>query len=70
MVLRTASNYTLPPVGRSAFDSISDPYPEDGKPAYEAAWSVGSAVAHDLVSNWKNVEKHIPSAPPADASGH
>lgn len=70
MVLRTASNYTLPPTGRSAFDSISDPYPDGGRPAYEAAWSVGSTVAHDLVSNWREVGEHIPSAPPSGASGY
>lgn len=52
LVLRTVSNYTMPPEGESAAWSTTAPYPDDGRPALEAAWRVGSAVVRELVRNW------------------
>jgi len=63
LVLRTASNYTMPPPGKTVAWSATAPYPEDGLPAKEAAYQVGNIVVQALVKDWKTTEKTIPSAP-------
>jgi purine nucleoside permease len=63
MVLRTASNYTMPPQGMTAAWSTTAPYPEDGLPAIEAAYQVGSRVVHELLGKWSDYEARIPTAP-------
>jgi purine nucleoside permease len=63
MVLRTASNYTMPPPGQSAAWSTTAPYPEKGRPAVEAAYIVGNRVAQELIKNWSTYRDKIPSAP-------
>ncbi|MHC0612328.1 purine nucleoside permease [Komagataeibacter oboediens] len=64
MVLRTASNYTLPPQWQTALQSVTAEYPDEGMPAYEAAWRVGSAVTHTLTGNWARYATHVPTARP------
>jgi len=63
MVLRTASNYTMPPQGMTAAWSTTAPYPEEGLPAIEAAYQVGSRVVHELLGKWSDYEVRIPTAP-------
>ncbi|HEY5810254.1 MAG TPA: purine nucleoside permease [Povalibacter sp.] len=60
MVLRTASNYTMPPKGKTAAWSTTAPYPEQGLPAIEAAYQVGNRVVQELVGSWSKYETAIP----------
>ena len=59
LVLRTASNYCMPPPGHSAAESVVAPY-VGGIPALESAYRVGSTVIHTLVSNWPKYETTVP----------
>lgn len=52
LVLRTASNYSMPPPKQSAAWSTTAPYPEKGMPALEAAYQVGNRVAQELLRGW------------------
>src|SRR5882757_3411538 len=52
LVLRTASNYTTPPPGKDAAWSTTAEYPEQGRPALEAAFQVGDRVVQKLVEGW------------------
>jgi purine nucleoside permease len=52
MVLRTASNYSMPPPGKSAAWSTTAEYPEEGIPALEAAYQVGNRVVQALLDGW------------------
>ena len=63
MVLRTASNYTMPPQGQTAAWSTTAPYPEEGMPAIEAAYQVGNRVVQYLLAEWASVGTNVPSAP-------
>jgi purine nucleoside permease len=63
MVLRTASNYTMPPPDQTAAWSTTAPYPEQGLPAIEAAYQVGNRVVQYLLKEWSTVSKTIPTAP-------
>jgi purine nucleoside permease len=63
LVLRTASNYTMPPPGQSAAWSTTAPYPEQGLPAIEAAYQVGNRVVQYLLKEWPTVSAKAPSAP-------
>ncbi|HEY0685948.1 MAG TPA: purine nucleoside permease [Steroidobacter sp.] len=63
LVLRTASNYTMPPPGQSAAWSTTAPYPEQGRPAIEAAYQVGNRVVQYLLNEWPTVSSKVPSAP-------
>ncbi len=62
MVLRTVSNYTMPPPGRSAAWSTTAPYPDNGYPALDAAQRVGGKVVRHLVRHWDEVRDAIPGA--------
>ena len=64
MVLRTASNFTLPPPGRTAAWSTTAPYPDEGRPALEAAWRVGSAALDALLADWERFEAAPPRPTP------
>ncbi len=59
LVLRTASNYSMPPPGIDATASIFAPY-IGLVPSLEAAYRVGSVVVRDLVQNWSIRERQIP----------
>jgi purine nucleoside permease len=52
LVLRTASNYSMPPPGKSAAWSTTAEYPEAGAPAIEAAYAVGNRVVQALLEGW------------------
>ncbi len=61
MVLRTASNYTMPPKGKDTAWSTTAPYPDDGLPAIEAAYQVGNRVAQELIHGWSKYRDTLPS---------
>ena len=60
MVLRTASNYTMPPKGQSTAWSTTAPYPENGRPALEAAYQVGNRVVQELLNGWAKYQDSPP----------
>lgn len=62
MVLRTASNYTMPPPGQSTVWSTTAPYPDQGLPAIEAAYQVGNRVAQAIIRDWATYRDKVPSA--------
>ncbi len=61
LVLRTASNFTMPPEGKTAVWSKTAPYPDNGLPAIEAAFLVGNAVVQALVADWDTYRDTLPS---------
>lgn len=62
MVLRTVSNFTQPPAGTSAAWSATADYPDDGLPALESAYRMGSAVAKTIVRDWSAYRDGLPDA--------
>lgn len=62
LVLRTASNFSMQPPGKPATWSATAEYPDNGRPALESAYQVGSAVVHELIGNWSKYENRIPKA--------
>lgn len=60
LVLRTASNYTMPPPGKTAHWSRSMPYPDGGLPALESAFTVGNIVVQALLDGWDNYAHESP----------
>lgn len=62
MVLRTVSNFSAPPADKPASWSVTAPYPDDGVPALEAAWQVGSRVVRHLIDNWSTTRDHVPGS--------
>jgi purine nucleoside permease len=63
MVLRTASNYTMPPKGQTTAWSTTAPYPENGRPALEAAYQVGNRVVQELITGWSKYQNTVPATP-------
>ena len=61
LILRTASNFTVPPPGKSAAWSRTVPYPENGVPALESAYLVGSTVVRALLDDWARYERELPT---------
>jgi purine nucleoside permease len=61
LVLRTASNYTMPPPGKSAAWSATAEYPDGGLPALEAAYQVGNIVLQELLKGWSRYRDVIPA---------
>lgn len=59
LVLRTASNASMPPPGISATESVGDEGPGQ-MVAYEANYRVGAPVVHELLANWKTYGEKIP----------
>ncbi len=62
MVLRTASNFTMPPPGQTTAWSVTARQPEDGLPAIEAAYQIGNIVAQTLINGWAMYEDTIPGS--------
>jgi purine nucleoside permease/inosine-uridine nucleoside N-ribohydrolase len=60
LVLRTVSNYSMPPAGRSAAWSTTAGYPDDGLGALETAQRLGQKVVETLVANWANYQVSPP----------
>ena len=63
MVVRTASNYSMPQPGHTAIESVNTPYLKSTA-AQESAWLCGSTVLHKLLDNWNTTESTNPSAGP------
>ncbi|MEM1110413.1 MAG: purine nucleoside permease [Pseudomonadota bacterium] len=64
MVLRTASNYTMPPPGKTAAGYLKEEQHDSYAgldAALENAYLVGSAVVAELVDNWDKYRDTIPS---------
>jgi purine nucleoside permease len=59
LVLRTGSNYSMERPGHDAVESVSAPYVGKNL-ALESAYLVGSAVLHNLLTNWSTSRDHIP----------
>ena len=68
LVLRTASNYTLPPPGKTAAWSRTVPYADNGLPALESAFLVGNTVVQALLADWSRYRNHPPGALAAEKS--
>ena len=62
LFLRTGSNFSMPPLGQSASESMVEEY-AGMVPALEAAYRVGSPVVHALVKDWS----HYQTIPPGDS---
>jgi len=60
LVLRTVSNYTMPPDSESAVWSKSQPYPDNGIPSFETAFIVGNTVVQALLDGWADYEHKLP----------
>jgi purine nucleoside permease len=63
MVLRTASNYTMPPPGMTAAEHLlkeNEGYAGLGA-SIEAAYVVGSTVVNEIVNKWSVYRDHTPS---------
>jgi purine nucleoside permease len=60
LILRTASNFTVPPPGKAATWSATAEYPDKGRVALEAAYRVGSVVVKELVANWDKYQNELP----------
>jgi len=60
LVLRTASNFTMQPPGKTAVWSKTTPYPDRGRPALESAFLVGNTVVQALLSNWSKYADQLP----------
>jgi purine nucleoside permease len=62
MVLRTASNYTMPPPGMSAADHLRQENTGYAglNAAVEAAYRVGSVVVDEIVGKWPQYRDHTP----------
>lgn len=64
LVLRTASNFTMPPKGKSAAEYLRQEQHDSYAgldAALENAYLVGSAVVKELVDNWERYRATIPS---------
>ena len=73
MVLRTASNPSMPPPGVSAVESVGDEGPGQVA-AYEANYRVGAPIVHELLTHWEQYRDTIPgvadeAAAPAAVDG-
>jgi purine nucleoside permease len=62
LVLRTASNFTMPPASQTAAWSHEQPYPDGGGPSFEAAFVVGNTVVQALLDNWAEYKEKLPQA--------
>jgi purine nucleoside permease len=65
MVLRTASNYTMPPPGKSAAEYLLEEQHDSYAgldAALENAYLVGSTVVKEIVDNWGKYSKAIPGS--------
>jgi purine nucleoside permease len=64
LVLRTGSNYSMPPPGVTAAQNLAGEHETSYsalRPAVEAAYKVGSVVVDELVGNWSVYRDHPPT---------
>ncbi|MEL7043982.1 MAG: nucleoside hydrolase, partial [Pseudomonadota bacterium] len=64
LVLRTASNYTMPPAGKSAAWSTTASYPDSGLGALDSAQRVGQRVVDALLEGWERYRETPPTPAP------
>jgi purine nucleoside permease len=65
LVLRTASNYTMPPPGKGAAENLLEEQHDSYAgldAALENAYLVGSAVVDELLENWETYRETIPGS--------
>jgi len=66
LILRTASNYDMPPPGQTAAELLKSEASEGAYsgfvPSLDAAWRVGSVVVRELATHWDKYKQTIPSA--------
>ncbi len=60
LVLRVASNYTVPPPGKTVAWSTTAEYPNQGEPALDTAYQVGRVVIDALLAGWPAYAEKIP----------
>ncbi len=63
LVLRTASNYTMPPPGKTAVDNLLEEQHDSYAgldAALENAYLVGSVVVDEIIDNWSKYKNHTP----------
>ena len=63
LVLRTASNYTLPPPGKTAADNLLEEQHDSYAgldAALENAYLVGSVVVDEILANWDKYRDKTP----------
>ncbi|WP_269525166.1 purine-nucleoside phosphorylase [Coraliomargarita parva] len=60
LVLRTASNFSTPPIGKDVVWSLFAKYPANGVPALEAAHALSTEVADALIKDWDEYADTIP----------
>jgi purine nucleoside permease len=60
LVLRTISNFTVQPPGKSATWSATADYPDDGRPALETAFIIGNTVVDAILANWDTYGDQLP----------
>ena len=69
LVLRTASNYDMPPPGETAAELLASEGKETGFSAFraslDAAYAVASPVVLEFATHWDRYRDRIPSAPGA-----
>jgi len=62
MVLRTVSNFSMPPPDKPASWSATADYAGNGRPALESAYAVGRKVVDTLVANWSVYGGDLPQS--------
>ncbi|NKF24232.1 purine-nucleoside phosphorylase [Solimonas marina] len=65
LVLRTASNPSMPPPGVDPLATVGDEAPGQVA-AYEANYRVGAPVVHEILDHWDRYADHIPGTPAAN----
>ena len=63
LVLRTASNYDMPPPGVTAAENLARTKLGSYSaflPSLEAAWRIGNTVVQEIVKNWTKYRDHVP----------
>jgi purine nucleoside permease len=61
LMLRTASNYCMPPPGQGVETTIGDES-LGTVPSLEAAYRAGSPVLHEILKNWNRYENVVPGS--------
>lgn len=64
LALRTASNYSMPPSGRSAAWSTTAEYPDGGLGALDTAQRLGQQVVEAIVAGWDEYADTLPTPAP------
>lgn len=69
LVLRTASNFTMPPDGMSAAESMKNENSGYSGfiPSLESAYQVGSTVVQNVVANWGEYQEKLPTVEDLDS---